>query len=462
MEKDNEENKSLAEGKVPEVKVAMGQVDKEEEKEFKGLTKEELMQYSNDPGWVRIRWILFILFWIIWLAMLVASIVIIIYAPKCPSPEPKQWWQKGPIYKVDIAEFKDSDNDGVGDVQGLIDELDYLVDTGINTVYLTGPQAPEDVKKLVASLADRNMKVIVDLPEDTASFVEVATMYLNDLGVDGLQVNQNLDPEQVRSLRVIVDDASSEDSTKILTKMAGQASWAEMAPFYGSEVADNHVGSLYHLVARQSMIQGGDELTADLLATQIIQMRADLPANAWPVMSFGDVDSRMGTTHPDLVDAFNMINIILPVTPLTTFGEELGIKSAGMNWGMKSNQTKADGEGRLTHYGVYSKLTRDLRHQQTILFGDLNVVDKNDTLVVQRVKKGNPGYVMMLNLNNEEAVVDISDLPNIAENIRVLSTSITGQEFSLPDTAAAKTFPAAEVSLQPRQARVFTFVPKFA
>jgi len=460
MEKENEENKSLSEGKVPEVKVSMGQPAKEEE-EFKGLTKEELMQYSNDPGWVRFRWILFILFWIVWLAMLVASIVIIIYAPKCPSPDPKEWWQKGPIYKVDIAQFKDSDNDGQGDVQGLIDELDYLVDTGINTVYLAGSDhSPEDVKTLVASLADRNMKVIVDLPEDTAGLVESATLYLNDLGVDGLQVNQNLDEAQIRSLRVLVDDASS-DSPKILTKLGGAASWAEMAPLYGDKVADNHVGSLYHLVARQSIIQGGDEVTADLLATEIIKMRADLPANAWPVVSFGDVDSRVGSTHPDLVDAFNMLNIILPTTPLTTFGEELGVKSVEMNWDMKSNQTKADGEGRMTHYGVYSKLTRDLRHQQTILFGALNVADKNDTLVVQRVKKGNPGYVMLLNLNEEEATVDISDLPHIAENIRVLSTSTSGQGFSLPDPAAPKSFPAAQVSLQPRQARIFTFVPKF-
>merc|ERR1712121_463006 len=74
-------------------------MEKEKEKEveaegFKGLTKEELMQYANDPFWVRLRWVLFILFWIIWVAMLVASILIIVYAPKCPSPEAKQWWQK--------------------------------------------------------------------------------------------------------------------------------------------------------------------------------------------------------------------------------------------------------------------------------------------------------------------------------------------------------------------------------
>merc|ERR1719260_696987 len=44
------------------------------------------MQYANDPFWVRLRWVLFIAFWVIWVAMLVASIAIIVYTPKCPSP----------------------------------------------------------------------------------------------------------------------------------------------------------------------------------------------------------------------------------------------------------------------------------------------------------------------------------------------------------------------------------------
>ena len=35
------------------------------------------------------RWFLFILFWIIWTGMLAAAVVIIVLAPKCPSPDPK-------------------------------------------------------------------------------------------------------------------------------------------------------------------------------------------------------------------------------------------------------------------------------------------------------------------------------------------------------------------------------------
>jgi hypothetical protein len=37
---------------------------------------------------------------------------------QCPSPEPKQWWQKGPLYKLDVKKFRDSDQDSVGDLKG--------------------------------------------------------------------------------------------------------------------------------------------------------------------------------------------------------------------------------------------------------------------------------------------------------------------------------------------------------
>jgi len=69
--------------------------------EFVGMTKEELMKYANDPFWVRLRWVLFILFWACWVGMLVGAVMIIINAPKCAPPEPKTWWEEGPLAEVD-------------------------------------------------------------------------------------------------------------------------------------------------------------------------------------------------------------------------------------------------------------------------------------------------------------------------------------------------------------------------
>lgn len=72
---------------------------------FTGLTKEELMKYANDPFWVRTRLFLFVLFWIVWLAMLLGAIYIIVVTPKCKEDPPPVWWQKSPMYIIDVAKL---------------------------------------------------------------------------------------------------------------------------------------------------------------------------------------------------------------------------------------------------------------------------------------------------------------------------------------------------------------------
>merc|ERR1712110_294897 len=114
-------------GDEKEVKLEIFEPEKKAaDSDFPALTKTELMEYANDPFWKGVRWALFAMFWLIWLAMLVASIIIIVMAPKCPPPAPKQWWQKAPIYEVYVKSFKDSNGDGVGDIKGVTSKVDYL------------------------------------------------------------------------------------------------------------------------------------------------------------------------------------------------------------------------------------------------------------------------------------------------------------------------------------------------
>ena len=40
----------------------------------------------------------------------------------------ENWWNDRVFYEVFIRSFQDSDGDGIGDIQGLIDRLDYLND----------------------------------------------------------------------------------------------------------------------------------------------------------------------------------------------------------------------------------------------------------------------------------------------------------------------------------------------
>ncbi|SDJ83692.1 oligo-1,6-glucosidase [Catalinimonas alkaloidigena] len=51
------------------------------------------------------------------------------------SPE-KAWWKEAVVYQLYPRSFKDSDGDGVGDLQGIVSQLDYLKSLGIDVVWL--------------------------------------------------------------------------------------------------------------------------------------------------------------------------------------------------------------------------------------------------------------------------------------------------------------------------------------
>ncbi|XP_065223677.1 maltase A2-like [Planococcus citri] len=49
----------------------------------------------------------------------------------------RSWWKHATMYEVFLKSFKDSNGDGVGDIRGIISKLDYLVDIGIDTIWVT-------------------------------------------------------------------------------------------------------------------------------------------------------------------------------------------------------------------------------------------------------------------------------------------------------------------------------------
>lgn len=107
-----------------------------------------------------------------------------------------KWWQKGVVYQIYPRSFKDSNNDGIGDLNGVIEKLDYLNDgtpasLGVEVIWLSpfypSPMADFgydvsdycDVDPIFGNLADfdrlvsethkRGMKVIIDwVPNHTS------------------------------------------------------------------------------------------------------------------------------------------------------------------------------------------------------------------------------------------------------------------------------------------------------
>lgn len=48
----------------------------------------------------------------------------------------KTWWKESVVYQIYPRSFKDSNGDGVGDLRGIIEKLDYLKELGVDVVWL--------------------------------------------------------------------------------------------------------------------------------------------------------------------------------------------------------------------------------------------------------------------------------------------------------------------------------------
>lgn len=48
----------------------------------------------------------------------------------------RNWWKEGIVYQIYPRSFQDSDGDGVGDIRGIINRLDYLQSLGIDIIWL--------------------------------------------------------------------------------------------------------------------------------------------------------------------------------------------------------------------------------------------------------------------------------------------------------------------------------------
>lgn len=49
----------------------------------------------------------------------------------------KNWWKESIVYQIYPQSFKDSNGDGIGDIQGIIEKLDYLENLGVNVLWIS-------------------------------------------------------------------------------------------------------------------------------------------------------------------------------------------------------------------------------------------------------------------------------------------------------------------------------------
>lgn len=97
----------------------------------------------------------------------------------------RAFWKEAVVYQIYPRSFKDSDGDGIGDLQGIISKLDYLKELGVDVIWLSPVyKSPNDDngydisdyqaimdefgtladwEQLLAGLHERGMKLIMDL-----------------------------------------------------------------------------------------------------------------------------------------------------------------------------------------------------------------------------------------------------------------------------------------------------------
>ena len=97
----------------------------------------------------------------------------------------KTWWKESVIYQIYPRSFKDSNGDGIGDLGGIIEKLDYLAELGVDILWLSPIyQSPnddngydisdyrdimtefgnmDDFDRMLAGIHERGMKLMMDL-----------------------------------------------------------------------------------------------------------------------------------------------------------------------------------------------------------------------------------------------------------------------------------------------------------
>ncbi|CAK1540625.1 unnamed protein product [Leptosia nina] len=326
------------------------------------------------PSFVTWNWpfIRNILLWIVLsglIACLAAIITMIVTIPKTCNPN-LPWYQGKVFYEIFPASFKDSNNDGFGDLKGLIKKLDYIKELGSSTIRLNyifeGPDYPvhfynatnmlridrsigvlKDFQDLVTELQNREMHIILDMPVTSlihsgAFEVSNQTAFgFNDSSLSNIDrttmsimywiSEQNIDGLYLKDLENFVDHPNFGKTLQVWKQLLGNdkilmanEAALNMAKGESLTVLLNRVDLIdIHLDLKEGIKIVKDKI--DSVTSGILWERPHYPWVHWNV---GNIHSERISTK-DLNNTLSTIalEMVLPGVVGIFYGDEIGLGS---------------------------------------------------------------------------------------------------------------------------------------
>jgi alpha-glucosidase len=281
------------------------------------------------------------------------------------------WWKSAVFYELDPLTFQDSNGDGYGDLNGIVDRLDYLHALGVDAIVLSPFQLPpatganqagtaldaaygtdEDFDRLEREASLRKMRVLVDLPLSAKRPVEetlaVARFWLSR-GVAGLRLTAEQDDPGMASLNAAEREQRVRALRKLCAGYVGERVLVWDVPGSEPEAASSPGPRRKSVAPARPQLQVDrtlEELTRwDATGLQAFLQAAVPGANSLAateaadrVRSWGRWQAATDAERLGLAKTLAAALFLGRQMPWLYFGQEIGMASAGtapapMQWG---------------------------------------------------------------------------------------------------------------------------------
>jgi len=278
------------------------------------------------------------------------------------------WWRRAVFYRIDPANFQDSDGDGKGDLAGIAQRIGYLQQLGIDAIVLrlplssASPETQSGFENLARAAAERKLRIIVELEPEASgdatnapqqTYLSAARFWLNQgaagIDLDSAALASSSDEQAaalVRALhdllhgfpggRILVANAAPVGDTALAKALAQDAQLVAAKPF---AVAT----SAAVLRTELDAALGAGPLSPGPTGKSRTRARAPEPANfLWSASAVKSSTSTSAAQQLALQRTMAMLLLASRAAVMIDYGQEIGLgEESLMQWTPKNITPKS-------------------------------------------------------------------------------------------------------------------------